>query len=62
MKEVHIRSVDDAAPTHVELLDRVFFALSDPVRRAILERLDGESLLVSELVPLHSGFDRLLVV
>jgi DNA-binding transcriptional ArsR family regulator len=32
-----------------ELLDRVFFALSDPVRRAILERLGGEALLVSEL-------------
>jgi DNA-binding transcriptional ArsR family regulator len=32
-----------------ELLDRVFFALSDPVRRQILERLDGQSLLVSEL-------------
>jgi len=32
-----------------EQLDRVFFALSDPVRRAILERLDKESLLVSEL-------------
>src|SRR5688572_26431277 len=31
------------------LLDNVFFALSDPVRRAILERLDGEALLVSEL-------------
>ena len=30
-------------------LDAVFFALSDPVRRAILERLDGEALLVSEL-------------
>ena len=30
-------------------LDRVFFALSDPVRRAILERLDGPGLLVSEL-------------
>ncbi len=30
-------------------LDRVFFALSDPVRRQILERLDGQSLLVSEL-------------
>jgi DNA-binding transcriptional ArsR family regulator len=27
----------------------VFSALSDPVRRAILERLDGEDLLVSEL-------------
>lgn len=30
-------------------LDRVFFALSDPVRRAILERLGEEVLLVSEL-------------
>lgn len=30
-------------------LDRVFFALSDPVRRRILERLDAGSLLVSEL-------------
>lgn len=30
-------------------LDGVFFALSDPVRRRILERLDGASLLVSEL-------------
>src|SRR5215475_11281726 len=30
-------------------LDRVFFALSDPVRRAILERLGEEALLVSEL-------------
>jgi DNA-binding transcriptional ArsR family regulator len=32
-----------------ELLDRTFFALSDPVRRAILERLGEESFLVSEL-------------
>ena len=30
-------------------LDRVFFALSDPVRRDILERLDGNDLLVSEI-------------
>ena len=30
-------------------LDRVFFALSDPVRRDILERLDGGDLLVSEI-------------
>jgi DNA-binding transcriptional ArsR family regulator len=30
-------------------LDDVFFALSDPVRRSILERLDGRALLVSEL-------------
>jgi DNA-binding transcriptional ArsR family regulator len=42
-----------AAPTVIPLgearLDLVFAALADPVRRAILERLDGEELLVSEL-------------
>jgi DNA-binding transcriptional ArsR family regulator len=32
-----------------EVLDRVFFALSDPGRRAILERLDAGPQLVSEL-------------
>ena len=32
-----------------ELLDAVFFALSDPVRRAILARLGEQALLVSEL-------------
>jgi DNA-binding transcriptional ArsR family regulator len=43
------------APEHTSpeeesaLLDRVFFALSDPSRRAILERLDKGSWLVSEL-------------
>jgi DNA-binding transcriptional ArsR family regulator len=36
------------APTSARL-DRVFFALSDPIRRAILERLDEQPLLVSEL-------------
>jgi DNA-binding transcriptional ArsR family regulator len=30
-------------------LDSVFFALSDPIRRSILERLDGHNLLVSEI-------------
>src|SRR5580692_1100115 len=30
-------------------LDQVFFALSDPLRRQLLERLDGQALLVSEL-------------
>lgn len=30
-------------------LDLVFFALSDPVRRRLLQRLDGGALLVSEL-------------
>ena len=41
-----------AAPVdepHAEALDRVFAALADPVRRAILRRLDGADLLVSEL-------------
>jgi DNA-binding transcriptional ArsR family regulator len=40
-----------ATPLHTDAdrLDAVFFALSDPVRRAILERLDGQALLVSEL-------------
>ena len=32
-----------------ELLDSVFFALSDPIRRAILARLGEQALLVSEL-------------
>ncbi len=40
---LHIRDSD------AERLDAVFFALSDPVRRAILEQLDGEALLVSEI-------------
>lgn len=38
-----------AEPAEADRLDRVFFALSDPVRRAILERLGEEALLVSEL-------------
>ena len=41
--------VVETADPEAEQLDRVFFALSDPVRRQILERLDGQSLLVSEL-------------
>lgn len=32
-----------------ERLDAVFAALSDPIRRDILQRLDGQALLVSEL-------------
>src|SRR5882672_1042065 len=42
-----------APPSPISLaearLDLVFAALADPVRRAILERLDGAELLVSEL-------------
>src|SRR5712664_1003396 len=30
-------------------LDQVFAALSDPIRRRILQQLDGQALLVSEL-------------
>ncbi|HKW95315.1 MAG TPA: metalloregulator ArsR/SmtB family transcription factor [Methylomirabilota bacterium] len=40
---------DEVEDQHEELLDRVFFALSDPVRRAILKRLGQRHLLVSEL-------------
>jgi DNA-binding transcriptional ArsR family regulator len=42
--------IDDGDPTaETEILDRVFFALSDPVRRSILGRLDLGPRLVSEL-------------
>ena len=40
---------DAGADPDEALLDRVFFALSDPVRRAILQQLGDEALLVSEL-------------
>jgi DNA-binding transcriptional ArsR family regulator len=43
------RSIRRSEDTEAETLDGVFFALSDPVRRAILERLDAGPLLVSEL-------------
>jgi DNA-binding transcriptional ArsR family regulator len=40
----------ESAGSDLELrLDTVFAALSDPVRRAILEQLDGCDLLVSEI-------------
>ena len=39
----------DGALVAASRLDALFFALSDPIRRSILERLDGEALLVSEL-------------
>jgi DNA-binding transcriptional ArsR family regulator len=44
----------DSGSAEEARLDRVFAALSDPIRRSILERLDGRSLLVSELA---SSFD-----
>ncbi len=48
----HLHVVGDSMATPVATerrLDAVFFALSDPIRRSILERLDGHALLVSEL-------------
>jgi DNA-binding transcriptional ArsR family regulator len=44
-----LRPVESTEDTEEALLDRVFFALSDPVRRAIMWRLDEGALLVSEL-------------
>lgn len=44
-----LAATQPTATSEAEALDRVFSALADPVRRAILERLDGEDLLVSEL-------------
>src|SRR5882757_7869857 len=38
-----------AATRDAEILDQVFSALGDPVRRAILGQLDGHDLLVSEI-------------
>ena len=49
-----LRAVAPEENREEALLDRVFFALSDPVRRAILSRLGEEVLLVSELA---SPFD-----
>ncbi|SRR5260370_19032103 len=43
------RLIEGDADCEERRIDRVFFALSDPVRRRILERLDEESQLVSEL-------------
>ena len=47
----HLTVVGDAPATEREkqTLDLVFGALSDPVRREILDRLDGQALLVSEV-------------
>jgi DNA-binding transcriptional ArsR family regulator len=44
-----LRVVGEAEEGESDILDQVFFALSDPVRRAILEQLDREPALVSEL-------------
>ncbi len=44
-----VLTLEQEANLEEALLDSVFFALSDPVRRAILQRLREEVLLVSEL-------------
>jgi DNA-binding transcriptional ArsR family regulator len=44
-----LRTIEQEANIEEALLDSVFFALSDPVRRAILLRLGEQVLLVSEL-------------
>jgi DNA-binding transcriptional ArsR family regulator len=49
MAKPTLRAVEPEEDVEEALLDSVFFALSDPVRRAILLRLDAGALLVSEL-------------
>ncbi len=48
-KPLTVHAIEDAEDPDEAQLDRVFFALSDPVRRRILERLDDGALLVSEI-------------
>ena len=50
-KPSHLRVVGQAPSRDAEhqALSLVFAALSDPVRREILDRLDGQALLVSEI-------------
>ena len=45
----HLQLANEAVVDEEGRLDAVFAALSDPVRRAILMRLDGSDLLVSEI-------------
>src|SRR5215831_17666433 len=53
--QLHLIDDPAASPESAEgRLDVLFFALSDPIRRRILERLDGQALLVSEIAaPFH---------
>ena len=48
-KAAAVHFIDPNVDPEQELLDRVFFALSDPVRRTILGRLDEGDFLVSEI-------------
>ena len=43
------RLIEESEDPDEAVIDRVFFALSDPVRRKILEQLDAKPKLVSEL-------------
>lgn len=43
------RLIEEGEDPEEAVIDQVFFALSDPVRRKLLEQLDEESKLVSEL-------------
>ncbi len=50
LPSLHVVKHDvSSAEAEQEALSGVFFALSDPVRREILTRLDGRDLLVSEI-------------
>ena len=49
MKNVATAEAIDLEDAEEAILDRVFFALSDPVRREILRQLDEAPKLVSEL-------------
>jgi len=52
MRAAHLRVLSEAASDHDPeggVLDAVFAALADPVRRSILMLLDGRELLVSEI-------------
>ena len=47
--QLHLIGDPPSAESAESRLDVLFFALSDPIRRRILERLDGQALLVSEI-------------
>jgi DNA-binding transcriptional ArsR family regulator len=49
MTKAAVHFIEPVVDPAEELLDRVFFALSDPIRRAILNRLDEGDQLVSEI-------------
>lgn len=49
MQSAAVIAIDGVEDPETARLDQVFFALSDPVRRAILQRLDEGPFLVSEI-------------